>query len=89
LFPARPVAKGTTERNVFTRFDTPSDAMGLCPQSLTLVRSRGIRIVTPAALAMRVPGLRTALRTTERALCDTPLASFGGFWVAAMRKRAA
>jgi ubiquinone/menaquinone biosynthesis C-methylase UbiE len=89
LFPPGAVADGATERDVFTRFDSPSDALGLCPQSLSLVQSRGIRIVTPAAFAMQVPGLRRALRSTERALCDSPFASFGGFWVAAMRKRAA
>jgi ubiquinone/menaquinone biosynthesis C-methylase UbiE len=89
LLPAGRIAKGTTERQVFTRFDTPRDALRLFPAGLELAGARGIRIVTPAALAMRLPVLRQALRSAERALCDSPFASFGGFWVAAMKKRAA
>jgi SAM-dependent methyltransferase len=89
LLPAGRIADGTTEREVYTRFDTPRDAIRLFPAGLELVGARGIRIVTPAALAMRLPVLRHALRRAERALCDSPFADFGGFWVAAMRKRAA
>jgi hypothetical protein len=88
LLPAGRISDGATERQVYTRFDTPRDALRLFPAGLELVGSRGIRIVTPAALAMRLPGLRHALRRAERALCDSGLASFGGFWVAAMQKRA-
>jgi hypothetical protein len=89
LLPPGRVADGTTERHVYTRFDTPRTALGLFPAGLDLVGVRGIRIVTPAAFAMRLPVLRGALRRAERALCDSPFASFGGFWVAAMQKRAA
>lgn len=89
LLPAGRIADGATERDVYTRFDTPRDALRHFPSSLELARVRGIRIVTPAAVAMRLPGFRLAFRAAERALCDTPLSAFGGFWVAAMRKRAA
>jgi ubiquinone/menaquinone biosynthesis C-methylase UbiE len=89
IAPAGRVARGATERDVYTRFDTPGSALRLFPASLSLVRTRGIRIVTPAAIAMRFPVLRGAFRAAERALCDTPLSSFGGFWVAALEKTAA
>jgi ubiquinone/menaquinone biosynthesis C-methylase UbiE len=89
LLPPGRVADGTTERQVYTRFDTPSTALGFFPTGLDLVGARGIRIVTPAAFAMRLPVLREVLRSAERALCDSPFASFGGFWVAAMQKRTA
>lgn len=89
LLPAGTVADGATERHVYTRFDTPTGAVRLFPAGLRLVGVRGIRIVTPAAFAMRLPFLRHAFRSAERVLCDTPLASFGGFWVAAMQKRVA
>jgi ubiquinone/menaquinone biosynthesis C-methylase UbiE len=89
LLPAGRIAEKTTERQVYTRFDTPRTALRLFPAGLELVGARGIRIVTPTAFAMRLPGLRQALRTAERALCDSPFAHFGGFWVAAMQKRAA
>jgi UMF1 family MFS transporter len=47
------------------------------------VASRGARIVTPTAAAMRVPILGAALRRAEWALCDTPLNRLAGFWIAA------
>ena len=89
LLPAGKIAARATERDVYTRFDTPEDALRHFPRNCELVRTRGIRIVTPAALAMRLPGLRAALRAAEHALCDSPFSAFGGFWIAAVRKRAA
>ena len=40
----------------------------------------------PAAAAMRVPGVRSLLRSVERRLADTPAAFFAGFYVAVLRK---
>jgi hypothetical protein len=59
----------------------------MIPAGCDLVASRGVRIVTPAASMMRIPGLRHGFRAAERALCDSPLAAFGGFWIAAIAKR--
>jgi ubiquinone/menaquinone biosynthesis C-methylase UbiE len=84
--PAGRIADGAHEHNVFTRFDSPADVRRLVPMGCTLVAERGVRIVTPVAAAMRVPGLRELLRRTEWALCDSPLSALGGFWIAAMRK---
>lgn len=86
--PSGEVADGAHEGNVYTRFDSPRDVERLLPSGGKIVASRGIRIVTPAALVMRVPGLRQAFRTAEWTLCDTLLGAFGGFWVAAIEKRA-
>jgi hypothetical protein len=36
---------------------------------------------------MRLPFLRDVFRSAERALCDSPLSGFGGFWIAAIAKR--
>jgi ubiquinone/menaquinone biosynthesis C-methylase UbiE len=88
LGPAGRIADGAHEHNVFTRFDSPADVLRFVPPGCAIIATRGIRIVTPAAAAMRVPVLRDVLRRTERALCDSPLGAFGGFWIAAMRKRA-
>lgn len=85
--PAGRIADGAHERNVFTRFDSPADVRRMVPSGCTLVAERGIRIVTPMAAAMRVPGLRDLLRRAERALCDSPLSALGGFWIGAMQKR--
>lgn len=84
--PAGRVAPGTHEKHVFTRFDSPRDVARLLPEGCRIVDSRGVRIATPAARAMRVPGLRGVLRAAERALCDSPLKVFGGFWIAAIQK---
>ncbi len=86
LGPAGAISASTDESAVFTRFDAPWDAPALFPRNTRLVASRGVRIVTPAAVAMRVPLLGDLLRRAEHLLCDSPLRYFGGFWIAALRK---
>jgi ubiquinone/menaquinone biosynthesis C-methylase UbiE len=86
--PAAKISSATRESAVYTRFDAPWIVPRLLPPSLTLEAVRGVRIVTPAAAAMRVPGLRTVLRAVERRLADTPAAFFAGFYVAVLRKAA-
>ncbi|HEU4535816.1 MAG TPA: class I SAM-dependent methyltransferase [Polyangiaceae bacterium] len=86
LGPPGAVSDRLNESAVYTRFDAPPRARALCPPGCRFEGSRGIRIVTPAAAALRVPGLGAALKLGERALCDGPLRLFGGFWVAVYRK---
>jgi ubiquinone/menaquinone biosynthesis C-methylase UbiE len=86
--PAGAISSTTTESAVFTRFDSPFRVKAMLPVGWEIVASRGVRIVTPAALAMRIPGLRSALRASEWALADSPLSMFGGFWIAAISRRA-
>ena len=85
--PAGAVSASRRESEVYTRFDAPADVRALVPRGCVLVAHRGIRIVTPAAAAIRVPLLGGALRRAEHALADTPLAAFAGFYVAVMQKR--
>jgi ubiquinone/menaquinone biosynthesis C-methylase UbiE len=85
--PARSVARGVRESQVFTRYDSPRDVRALIPPGCRLIASRGIRIVTPSALLLSLPGLKEALRFAESRLCDTALARFGGFWIAALEKQ--
>ncbi|HTB71811.1 MAG TPA: methyltransferase domain-containing protein [Polyangiaceae bacterium] len=89
LGPAAKISSATRESAVYTRFDAPWVVPRLLPPSLTLESVRGVRIVTPAAAAMRVPGVRAILRTLERRLADTRAAFFAGFYVAVLRKSAA
>lgn len=84
--PAGRVAVSARESDVFTRFDSPARARGLTPPGCHFVAARGIRIVTPTALALRVPALGSLLRAAERALCDTPLGALGGFYAVAFEK---
>jgi SAM-dependent methyltransferase len=86
LGPAGAVGEGTTERDVYTRFDAPWHIGGLKPPGTRLVASRGVRILIPAAAALRVPVLGRLLREGERRLCDSPLGYLGGFWIAALEK---
>jgi ubiquinone/menaquinone biosynthesis C-methylase UbiE len=87
LGPARAISTQTNESAVFTRFDSPFRVKKLLPVGWEIVASRGVRIVTPTAFAMRVPGLRSALKASEWALADSPLSIFGGFWIAAISRR--
>jgi ubiquinone/menaquinone biosynthesis C-methylase UbiE len=87
FLPAGAVSEAQTEDAVYTRFDTPWQVKRFVPTALDLVASRGARILTPAAVLLRVPVARTLLARGEWALCDSPFGVFGGFWIAAFRKR--
>jgi ubiquinone/menaquinone biosynthesis C-methylase UbiE len=87
--PAGKIAHGTHERHVYTRFDSPAAVKKLVPAGCRLVARRGVRIVTPAAAAMRLPLVGSVLREAERSLCDTRLAAFGGFFIAVFAKETA
>lgn len=86
--PAGRISKFTKEDAVYTRFDPPWVVSRITPPGCTFERAFGVRIVTPAAAAMRLPGARFVLPRLERALSGTPLAFFAGFYVAVLRKRA-
>ncbi len=86
LGPSGPISRRTRESAVYTRFDAPWAIPRMLPPGLRLEAARGVRIVTPGAFAMRIPGIRVALRALERRLCDTPAAICGGFYVAVLRK---
>jgi ubiquinone/menaquinone biosynthesis C-methylase UbiE len=85
--PAGSISLGTKESAVYTRFDAPWRVQSLLPPGWSIIASRGVRIVTPMALAMRVPVLRRVLRTAEWALADSPLSVFGGFFITAFARR--
>ena len=86
LGPAGKISDRTDESAVYTRFDSPAVLPKILPPGTKVEAARGIRIVTPAAAAMRVPGLRDLLHLAERRLCDSSAARFGGFYVAVIRK---
>ncbi|MEO6420413.1 MAG: class I SAM-dependent methyltransferase, partial [Polyangiaceae bacterium] len=81
LGPAGKIGRRTRESAVYTRFDAPWVLPRILPPNTRIETARGIRIVTPAAVAMRIPGLRGMLRRAERLLCDSPAAMLGGFYV--------
>lgn len=88
LGPARRIAEGVDEGHVFTRYDSPAAAARLLPPGCRKVAERGVRILLPSALLMRVPLLNRAFWLAEQGLCDTPLSQLAGFWIGAFQKQA-
>jgi ubiquinone/menaquinone biosynthesis C-methylase UbiE len=84
--PAGRVSEQKKESDVYTRFDAPWVVRRYAPPGTRFEAARGVRIVTPVAAAMRVPGLASVLRRAEHLLADTRAAYFGGFYVAVLRK---
>ena len=83
--PAGVVADRLKESAVYTRFDDPADVIARLPAGAELVAERGVRVITPAALALELPVIGPAFRFVEERLADR-LARLGGFWIAAIRK---
>ncbi len=88
LAPAGKISHATTEAAVFTRFDSPRSIRALVPDGMRLVGFRGVRVFTPVAGALALPGIGSALRWAESAALDSPLAVFGGFLVAVLERPA-
>ncbi len=86
-FPAGRISDRRRESEVFTRFDAPWVLPRILPPGTRIEAARGVRIVTPVAAAMRLPVVGPALRRLEVALADGPLAVFGGFYIAVIRKQ--
>jgi ubiquinone/menaquinone biosynthesis C-methylase UbiE len=85
--PAR-IADGTTDRDVYTRYDTVGVARTYVPVDLEVIGVRGVRVVTPASSVFRVEALGRLFAGAERATCDLPLVrNLGGFIVLVARKR--
>lgn len=87
--PAGKISGQTKEDAVFTRFDPPWVIARVVPAAARLESAYGVRILTPTAAAMKVPGLRSILRGAEHKLADSPLSFFAGFYVAVLRRVAA
>jgi len=87
LTPPGKIAESAHEGHVYTRYDSPLAVEKLLPPGCHVVDSRGVRIATPTAHVMRHPMGRRLFRAAERALCDSPLRYFGGFWIAAIHRR--
>jgi hypothetical protein len=86
LGPPGAISDRTDESAVFTRFDSPEQARSYAPTGTRFVAARGVRIVTPAAAALRIPVVGGVLRRAEWLLCDSPLRGLGGFWLGAFRR---
>lgn len=84
--PAR-IAEGTTDHDVFTRYDTLAQARSYLPPGMQVVGVRGVRVVTPTSKLWAVPGLGRIIERVEHAACDLPgLRLLGGFMILVARK---
>lgn len=81
------ISEERDENDVFTRWDTPRQVKSYLPESVSFEQWRGIRVVTPAAMAFRVPMAGEILPAIESRAMTSTLARFGGFLVAVCRKR--
>jgi SAM-dependent methyltransferase len=80
---------GTTEKDVYTRFDTLSRARRYLPPGVDLVAVRGVRVVTPTSAVFRFAPLGRLFGWAEHAAADLPLLrNFGGFLILVAQKRA-
>ncbi len=84
--PAGKISRSTRESAVYTRFDPPWVISRIIPPTAKFERAYGIRIVTPAAFALKIPGIGALLKRAEERLADSQLAYFGGFYVAVLRR---
>ena len=86
--PAR-IADGTTDHDVFTRYDTARKAQSYLPRELELVGVRGVRILTPTSKVFAFPPVGSLFGWAENRACDLPLLRhLGGFLILVARKRA-
>lgn len=84
--PAR-ISDGTTDHDVFTRYDTLQRARSYLPPGLQVVGVRGVRVVTPTSKLWAVPGLGAFFERVERIACDLPLLRrLGGFMIVIAKK---
>jgi len=82
------IASGTTDHDVFTRYDTATQASGYLGADLEVVGMRGVRVVTPTSTVFRMPPLARLFTLAERTACDLPvLKNLGGFLILVARKR--
>ena len=64
--PWKIAADGTTEKDVYTRFDTLSRARRYLPAGVDLVAVRGVRVLTPSSEKMRLTCDFTVSREISR-----------------------
>jgi ubiquinone/menaquinone biosynthesis C-methylase UbiE len=81
------IAAGTTDHDVFTRYDTVASARAYLPSGVELVDVRGVRVLTPASTVFKVPLLGALFARAEHLVCDVPLLrNLGGFLILVARK---
>lgn len=86
LRPPGRIGPGTTEEDVFTRFDDRPALEALLPPGVRLERIEGLRVATLAPQLFAVPGFGRVWERVEDVLSASPLRHFAGFLVLVARK---
>lgn len=81
------ISDSTRESAVYTRWDSPDEAIGHLPDDVSFDGWSGVRIFTPAAFFHDLPVVSDVLKSLEFAGRDSPLGRFGGFLVARATRR--
>ncbi|MBH23804.1 MAG: hypothetical protein CMH57_04915 [Myxococcales bacterium] len=74
------------ESDVYTRWYTLDELLGLLPGSLRHLGQAGVRVVTPAAFVHRLPVVRTFARQAEYMARDSRVSHLGGFLVLILQR---
>lgn len=80
------ISQATNEGAVYTRWDSALDLSRRMPENVQVLDYAGVRVLTPAAIAHKVPVVAPILRKLEFAARDSTLKYFGGFLVVIARK---
>ncbi|MCU0661432.1 MAG: class I SAM-dependent methyltransferase [Myxococcota bacterium] len=83
------ISESRDESEVFTRWDSPSEAASYLPADVALEAFYGVRVLTPSAALLRLPVVREVMPKVERLASRSRLGRFGGFLVMVARKRGA
>lgn len=85
---ARRIGREHTEADVPTRWDSRRAIRAMLPSGCELEDVRGVRVLTPVALAHRVPVIAPLLARAEEHASRSIVRGLGGFLVAIVRRRA-
>jgi SAM-dependent methyltransferase len=87
LKPPTKTSSEFSDEAIYTRYDTLASVRSYLPESLSLEKVYGIRVLTPAAAAHKVPILAPALQALERKAAALPgLRRLGGFLLIVAKK---
>ncbi|MEO1268063.1 MAG: class I SAM-dependent methyltransferase [Myxococcota bacterium] len=82
------VSPNHRESDVYTRWYTLTELLGLLPQDLNLLGTAGVRVITPVAAVHQLPIVRTFIRQAEYMARDSRrLSHYGGFLVLVLQRR--
>lgn len=84
--PSQKVGKETYDNEVYTNYYTIVDIVHLLGENLKLIKTEGIRIITPWGKLLSISGIKKVLGFLEKKLSSSTLKMFGGFLIVILKK---